>query len=759
MRIFLLLVVSFASFSFLSACGNDVAAEPTLPDPEPTFDQAWDFKPESDAFSNDALLDLRFLNEKRAGESGFIRLSKDGMSFVRGDGQPIRFWSVVSGLGMSPEEMDYHCRFLAKRGVNMARLHTNIAGRDEGQSITDIDFETIDRIHRFVKAAQDAGIYVVISPYWYHHRIPESWTQDLEGYKKGDMPAGALFFNPKFQDAYKTWVRALMTRKNPYTDIPLKDDPSVAIFQVKNEDSTLFWTFQNLPEPQKRILGKQFYDWAVKKYGSLANAYRAWGDLRLKTDDPQAQVLGLHITWFHTIDAQRKLQARLRDELAFTVHLQKAFYENIHDFVKDELKCQQLINTNNWKSASTLRLDDLERWTYTAGDVMAVNRYTGGRHLGKNNGFRIDPGHHIVNRSILHHPLQLPTNLKQPIGYPMLITESTWVRPNLYQSEGPLLASAYLSLTGVDSLFWFSVAAPDWNNDPRRTFNLVTERPAGYALNKWSSSVPLILGMFPANALLYRQGYIAAADPVVIEHRTMSDLLNQKTPRIAETISFDPNRDTEDLRDQQESDTDISRLAFLVGPVQVKYDSESSRSQVADLNRFINGEDKTVQSATRELLLNWELGLFTMNAPKARGVTGFLKKAGGRFDLGGLIIASTNDYASVQVTAMDDRALEDSRKLLVQVGTLSRLTDWKTEPALFEDGESREAGHQIIATGQPPYRILNTQVSLALKNPHISKAILLNVNGEPVREVDLVRAEDRLSLRLPAETMYLMLTE
>ena len=32
-------------------------------------------------------------NEKTAGENGLIKLSADGMSFVRGDGQPIRFWA------------------------------------------------------------------------------------------------------------------------------------------------------------------------------------------------------------------------------------------------------------------------------------------------------------------------------------------------------------------------------------------------------------------------------------------------------------------------------------------------------------------------------------------------------------------------------------------------------------------------------------------------------------------------------------------
>ena len=49
------------------------------------------------------------------------------MSFVRGDGEPIRFWGVVSGAAeMNADDIEEHCRWLAKRGVNMIRLHLTV---------------------------------------------------------------------------------------------------------------------------------------------------------------------------------------------------------------------------------------------------------------------------------------------------------------------------------------------------------------------------------------------------------------------------------------------------------------------------------------------------------------------------------------------------------------------------------------------------------------------------------------------------------
>src|SRR3954466_12959427 len=59
---------------------------------------SWPFDPTPDSFSADALLDLRSLNEKIAGETGFVRVGANG-EFVRGDGQPLRFWAVNTDVG------------------------------------------------------------------------------------------------------------------------------------------------------------------------------------------------------------------------------------------------------------------------------------------------------------------------------------------------------------------------------------------------------------------------------------------------------------------------------------------------------------------------------------------------------------------------------------------------------------------------------------------------------------------------------------
>ncbi|MEI8242228.1 MAG: hypothetical protein WCI17_03085 [bacterium] len=746
--IFLLLLVYPCGAETVWTEGEDTWAF-SYPDPDPFGDAAW--------------LDLRRLNEAQSGQHGFVRLSKDGSGFVRGDGQPIRFWSVSSyGFRHAPDVMDYQARFLAKIGINMARLHLNIPNYN-GQ-IDDVNTGEIEQVWRYIKACKDNGIYLTISPYWGNAGVPQKWKAELPG---GGNLFGLVFFNPRLQEAYKKWLRVFYTKVNPHTGLPIARDPSVAILQAQNEDSLLYWTSQKLPAQQVAILGRQYHDWLVAHHGSIAAAYAHWNGERVGTegsmgslaDDPDRGFMGLFIVWHMTQPPQPGGRARrLADQLRFIAETQRNFYRDIAKFCREELGCRQIFNASNWKTADNVRLYDAERWSYAANEVQAVNAYMGGVHQGANTGYRIDPGDLIAHRSVLREPLHLPTNLRQVAGAPMLITESSWVRPNLYQSEGALLTAAYSALTGVDSLYWFGHGERDYQRDPRqRHWHVKRDRDTGYALNMWTVADPAQQGMFPASALLFRRGDVAQGKPVVDEHRSLAAVWNREAPVISETATFDPNRDAENLTYAGGVDLDVSRLAFLVGPVQVTYDSDPARTRIADLAPFIDGKRQVVRANTGELALDWKRGVFTLDAPRAKAVAGFLKAAGGQFELNGLAIASSNEYATVQVVSFDDLPLRQSRRVLVQVGTAAQLSGWTTRPAKVKVDNRDLDGEEILYTGKPPWLVRNTHVSLSLENPHLNAATLLDAAGYPRKSVPVERTGDRLRVTLPHDTLYLML--
>jgi hypothetical protein len=116
------LAMTRQSFSWMCL----LIVSPRIAHAETPLDESnsWAFAATRDLFTDEAELDLRYLNEKQSGESGFVRLSEDRNSFVRGDGQPVRFWIVgTDAHGFALEDMDRHARWPAKLDVNMTRLH------------------------------------------------------------------------------------------------------------------------------------------------------------------------------------------------------------------------------------------------------------------------------------------------------------------------------------------------------------------------------------------------------------------------------------------------------------------------------------------------------------------------------------------------------------------------------------------------------------------------------------------------------------
>ena len=737
---------------FLGSCSAPIEESQA----EPPIEEGWAFVYPGRAASSKSRIDLRYLNEPVAGQSGFVRLSADGNGFVLGDGSPVRFWAIGSEVYKnSSEDMKKHARFLAGIGVNMVRIHAQICSPGPDSKLTDVNEKEIDGIWRFVAEAKTQGIYVTISPYWAHSADATRWG--IEGHNSPGALWGLLFFDETLQRGYKAWAAALYGRPNPYTNIPLAKDPAVAIIQVQNEDSLLFHTMMELRPAQKARLGQKFASWLAAKYGQARAMPAAWGGARHGEDDFEHGRAGLLQPWEILKPIPGGPGVRASDQFQFLVETQKNFYAGMKKFYRDELGCGQLINASNWRSANQALMDDSERWSYSATDVIAVNRYyNGGVHLGPNNGWRIDPGDKFSQRSALMSPRELPVNLKQVVGHPMIVTESTWVAPNAFQSEGPFLVAVYESLTGVDAFYWFTAYANDYLEATHFPYQQVNGQNP---LLKWTASIPPILGGFPASALLFRKGYVKQGEPAVHEERTLPSMFDRLTPIIAEDPSFDPNRDKAPPVAPRpgEKATVVDPLAFLVGPVEVKYDGDPSKNKVVDLARYIDPNKKTIRSITGEVTFHYGDGLCTVDAPKAQGACGFLKKAG-LIRLGDIAIRSGNAYATLLAVPLDDLPLATSKKILIQVGTAARPTGWATQDAEFKgEGDKPTRGYEVVNTGKPPWRIADTEIGLSVKNPGLTKATRLDPAGMPAEDVPVTRARTGVTLDLPPETMYLIL--
>lgn len=348
-------------------------------------DDWFDFTPASNASEAMSALDLRFLNEKFAGENGVIT-AKDGHFIHSANGQSVRFWAVNGPPDdLKGDDLRKCARLLAQYGVNLVRVHGAMFDKNG-----DTDLTKVRHAQEIVAAMKAEGIYTHFSiyfPIWFTPAANLSW---LEGYDGTKHPFAALMFNPQFQEKYRGWFRALLTTPDGKSGTMLKDDPAVFGVEIQNEDSMFFWTFSeaNLPDPQLRLLEKQFGDWLVQKHGSMETALASWNPAKLKRDAPAEGRVAFRPLWNIANDKSKRDQ----DTAAFLLEVQTAFYRGTYDYVRS-LGFKGLIHASNWATASPEVFGPLEKLSYTAGDFVDRHGYFECNHKGENAAWSIRAGH------------------------------------------------------------------------------------------------------------------------------------------------------------------------------------------------------------------------------------------------------------------------------------------------------------------------------------------------------------------------------
>ncbi|MFP4579479.1 MAG: hypothetical protein ACLFQ6_02010 [Candidatus Sumerlaeia bacterium] len=723
--------------------------------------ETWEFDPPKE-FTREGVrnpIDLRYLNEKTAGESGFVRLSDDGNGFVRGDGVPLKFWGVMGmgGKNVEQEALERHARFLAKMGVNMVRIGGASAGlipQEKGAAITDINEAELDKIWRTIAAMKKEGIYIRISPFWDHGSVKyinPDWG--IEGYKSGDSVNALLYFEPTLQKGYKAWMKRLFTDVNPYTGIAIKDDPAVAIVQVVSEDSLFFWWLDRVKGGPLKELEHRFALWAIDEYGSVDKAIAAWDGSALGGDSESEKRLQLHDTFHISEWSGAGNRKRVADQVRFMAQLEHDFYAGMKKYFQEELGAKQLIGPSNFGSADAARLSDLQRWAWTAGDVIEQNDFFGTEVAGQHSFWRIQAGHFFQPKSALHHP-EIPARKKHVVGKPYIVSSTCWTPPNLYYAEGPILNAAYGSMNGLDGFLWFAAQAEGFDLNPYFRF---VEVKGSNPMKRWTISNPSLLSQFPAAALIFRKGYIDQADTVIHEVRTMDELKAREAPLITEEADYDPLAHlTETSAFKSDLMTDVRPEAYLIGRVEIQYGGNPKDSKVADLDYYIR-PDGEIHSTHEQLKINPDKGILKIDAPMVQGVVGFLKEAGGDFEMSDVRVETQNDYAAILALALDEKPLARSESVLVQVGTQAFPTGWQTQASSHTKKGEVLDGVEIVSTGDMPWRVVHTKATLTIANSELNKATLLDEMGFPQKSVEVKKSDGKTSIALPPETIYLVL--
>ena len=620
------------------------------------------------------------------------RLAASGGHFYRGD-KRVRLWGVNLSFGANfpkHEDAPYVAARLAAAGVNAVRCHhmdtaqwpRGIWNAEDGKTIS---AEALDRLDFFIDQLARRGIYVNINLH-----VGRAHSEYL-GLPKTNRQYDKVcnIFTPALVDAQKQYARELLTHVNKYRKVRYADDPAVAIVEITNENSFFMWdgdkALRALQPYYADLLQGKFKAWLRRQYGADANNVALFAD-----GQAPEQVL---------------------DRMIFLAETEKAYFDDMRNFIKDELGCKALVT-------GTIVFGPLG--LYAQSDMDFIDTHAYWQHP-RFPGRPWDSNNWIVDQKAMADYPQEATLFRlaaeRLLGKPFTLSEYNHPAPLDSQAECVPMIASFAAAQDWDGvwLYTYSHATDGWDREILSGYFDVDTNPA-----KW--------GFMRAGAAIFRQG---AVEP--LENCLVVSLGGAPDPvaYLAEV--------------QRKHDGNIfAALAASRG---------TSRKDMLE-NRVILtllGQAGRGPAIRPSGAIGWTVedgkGLFCASG---RGAQVYVGHAA-RFKLAtqGKIAVIAPSFLAVTVTALDDRVLDDSQKVLITACGRCENTGMKFSQ------DRRTVGTNW---GGPPVQMETVEGALRLGGRWTCQA--LGPDGLPKQDVAVYNEGERSLLKLSPEyrTMWYLLT-
>ncbi len=563
-----------------------------------------------------AFVDLSDLNEKPAGQHGFVEAKGAHLTFS--DGTPARLWGMgLSAYTLFPHTgdgkpdralIDAHARRLAALGCNLVRMtqadsfwvaNPNLIAK--GPATDKLDPEALDILFYWIKALKDQGIYVWLDmityrPFREGDNIP-GWQDMVNAApdKNRIMAEGFSYLNPRIAQLWRTTSRELLTRVNPYTGLALKDEPTLAGVMLWNEND-LTGHFgnsflANKPTPYHRTIFLQMlHDFAARTGLEPGPLEQTWlpGASKLLLND-------IEYDWNH--------------EAA--------------DYLRSiGLRCA-ISSGHIWGNMSAFSLPAL-----TAGDVTDSHAYSRSQFLGLNPRFAASATDSLAWAHLADHP--------------KIVSEY-----NMEDSGPQLDAFTIMPYTATIAAFqgWDAVMLYAYSQDALK----------GQGYSPWNSYIiPQTMGMAPAAALIYRRGDVSHASQTVYIPLSREQAFYQ----------------TVDEHTSRAIRTAMETHALLLGLPAVKElpwlkatTAPAGAETVTDLDHDFIPPGGRVVADTGQFRRDWAEGTFVIDTPLTQLAMGLI--GGQTVRTADASFAVRVPTAAVALSSLDGRPLKESRRVLL----------------------------------------------------------------------------------------------
>ncbi len=493
---------------------------------------------------------------------------------------------------------------------------------------------------------------------------------------------------PVSDAAYQNWqafARKFLDRVNPYTGVRVADDPTVAWISLVNE-------------------GPVSNNWgAVRTMPEWATAWNKWLAARYTSRDALASALGYleanedlqkgNIAMPQYLDASTP---RGRVAEVFVAETEKATYEKMRTFLRDDLKCQALLTNMNNMGPQVMPLAGV-RDDYDYVD----------NHFYVDHPRFLQKAWHLPSFCSNANPVAAgaPGGTAEATtrlwGKPFTLTEFDYAGPSRYRAMGMPLTGAMAALQDWDALWHFDYGANSsllFTPGQMSYFDLVSD--------------PLMQAADRLGVLLFLRGDVSPATT-----RTAMPLPASLLANPDEHASLSP------LQSLVWKNAVGGYIQKDSAPMPGKYQAISTPADDSETDA-----PGPIQSETGEIAIDPVNVVLTIDTPRSAG--GFAN-VGKTIDAvkSGVHIDDVTTSATIFVNSLDGAPIKSSKRLLV-----THLTDLQNTGAHFGEG----ARQTLEEWGGLPHLVLDgaATVHIALDDPSAYTVWTLATSGKRLEKVD-----------------------
>lgn len=645
------------------------------------------------------LIDLSFLNEDLAGESGFVTV-QDG-HFEDGNGKRIKFFGdnmTFSACFPEKELATVLAARLAKMGMNVIRFHhMDMRSAPDGiwdESLVKFDPAQLEKLDWFIYQLKLNGIYSNLN--LHVSRIYPGLDYDLNQFNFGKTIDN--FYRP-YIEMQKEYARDLLTHRNSYTGKTYLEEPAVAFIEINNENSLLSnWRLlPRLNREHKAGLDAQWTDWLKEN-----SSGRGRPDLFKIIDgyDNQASPEHKKLLW------------------SFLVETEMAYAKEMTGYVRDELGARALIADSQASYSGVAGVyreatysDFIDMHAYWEHPRFPGESWSRTNWLIRNSSMVTDKSAGTL-RSFGQHRVA---------GMPLTISEYDHPAPNFFCAEMYPMLNSVAAFQDWDGIYHFDANGP--YNEGR--------------INGFFTSAghPLKQIFIPVGAVMFRMETIRAGENRVQLYLPENAVLDQLAGSAQQVRLHSSNMAA------------IWKNAGAPDGLTLLYPTEVNMSgNEVRLSESVAEPEGPWTSETGELI--WDNrdsvnAVFTVNAAAVKAAVGYI--GGKNIELGNMMLAmdsTTYNWAAVTLAALDGGSIENSAAiLLVAAGRVENTNmGW--------NGEKTTVGGDW---GEAPSRAEGIPAKITLSNAGKFKLYALDPDGNRMNEIPVRRDGDQRSFTIGAQ--------